>query len=104
MPFNVNFLFDFDIQKSGVAVKLLALKVELRRYRQHHTDTLKPADQNKRAFAVGAWYVSLSQQNDSPPVGFVTPNLEHPTRADDLVVGWNGGYRHEGVYAVLFQA
>ena len=101
--FNVNFLFDFGIQKIGVVIKLPALKVDLRRYRQHHADALKPADRSKRASAVDAWCLSPSELDDSPLVGFVSLDLVHPTRADDLVAGWNGGCRHEGVYLILFQ-
>ena len=70
--FDVNFLFDFGIQESGVVIKLSALKVELRRSRQHHTDALKPADRSKRASAVDAWYLSPSEHDDSPLVGFVS--------------------------------
>ena len=85
--FNVNFLFDFGMQKNGVVIELPALKVELRRYRQHHTDALKPADRSKRASAVDTWYLSPSEHDDSPLVGFVSLDLVHPTRADDLVAG-----------------
>ena len=101
--FNVNFLFDFGIQKSGVVTKPPALKVELCRYRQHHTDCLKPADQSKRASAFDALYLSPSEHDDSPLVGLFSLDLVHRTRADDLVAGWNGGYRYEGVYVVLFK-
>ena len=85
--FTVNFLFEFGIQKSGVVIELPALKVELRRYRQHHTDALKLADRSKRASAFDTWYLSPSEHDDSPLVGFVSLGLVHPTRADDLVAG-----------------
>ena len=64
---DVNILHDVGVQKRGVVVEFPALRVVLRRDRQHHAIALESADGGKRTAVVDAGQLPPPQHNDSTP-------------------------------------